>query len=157
MSRPQGGGSSVGMGTAQPWPAAQLQAHVADRLDARRSAVAAAQVDYLVAHGRYWQGLPTHTAAPVHTTARDGDAPADRLGSAPTDQPHTWDDTLPGLLVGPMSGRWRVDVYDGPAGKGYTLTVEAVHDGTLRRRTVNVGPETYRERDWHTVPPAGIP
>ena len=44
-----------------------------------------------------------------------------------------------------------VDVYDGPAGRGYVVRGELVAAGVLWSRSVNVGPETYRDAAWRPV------
>ena len=45
-----------------------------------------------------------------------------------------------------------IDVYDGPAGKGYVVRAECVVDGTRWVKLLNVGPEVYRERGWLPCP-----
>mgnify|MGYP001576481457 FL=1 len=41
-----------------------------------------------------------------------------------------------------------IDVYDGPAGKGYVVRAELVIKEIRWVKLINIGPETYREHDW---------
>jgi hypothetical protein len=109
-------------------------------VEARLSAARAAQEAFRAARGRYWQGVETPGVAPG----------APDLAARPTDQAESWGD-----VVGPLSlpAEWdvrlRVDVYDGPAGKGWTLTASTAG----RRRTwAGAGPEAGRATPWVDVP-----
>lgn len=42
----------------------------------------------------------------------------------------------------------RLDVYDGPQGKGWCLVAEALLGTNTLRRTRNVGPEIWRSHPW---------
>lgn len=45
----------------------------------------------------------------------------------------------------------RIDVYDGPRGKGYVLVFDTKFNGQLFTKSINVGPEAYRTTDWQIV------
>lgn len=105
----------------------------------------------------YWQGLNSHSAIPAHVTAADNDITPDQLDSQPTDQPVSWNDA--DFIPQPIT-TWpcslQVNVYDGPSGVGYTAVATFLHGGDEYRKTINSGPETYREHDWQPVLPASI-
>lgn len=44
-----------------------------------------------------------------------------------------------------------IDVYEGPSGKGYVVNFETLRAGKKIRKSVNYGPEEYRESDWTKV------
>jgi hypothetical protein len=103
---------------------------------------------YQLNHRGYFQSLASHSVVPA-----DGAALApDKLASGPTDQAETltafWSDAQ---LVAEIPYSFRTDVYDGPDGQGYVLSVQVQLGGELWERSVNVGPETYRETPWHVV------
>jgi hypothetical protein len=41
-----------------------------------------------------------------------------------------------------------VNTYRGPSGQGYEIVGTIVLAGRTWRKIINVGPETYRDRDW---------
>lgn len=110
---------------------ANLAAHVADR-----------QAAYLLAHGRYFQGIRTHrqgqtpgVGAPPETSRR------------PTDQAEDWNGA--GFSLPPAI---ELHVYDGPAGKGYTAIIEVLVAGKRWRRAESSGPESaHRTHAWREV------
>lgn len=57
--------------------------------------------------------------------------------------------TAAGLTAFPASVR--IDVYDGPNGKGYVLIALTKFDGRLWIRAINTGPETTRTTNWQQV------
>lgn len=102
------------------------------------------------ARGVYYQTLESHTTPPA-----DGQLVApDRLDARPTDQAEKlevfWGEAK---LAPELPYSFRVDVYDGPEGHGYVVTASAILAGELWQRSVNTGPETWRELAWHIVPP----
>src|SRR3990172_194071 len=110
----------------------------------------AAQDAYILTHRIYWQGIETPSTLPDEATK---DRPPD-LAKKPHDQAEKWDDVFKSLLALPAS--WpcvqRVDVYDGPRGKGWTLTLAASEGSKRQERTWNFGPEKEREdKDWREV------
>jgi len=44
-----------------------------------------------------------------------------------------------------------VDVYDGPRGLGYVVNYEVRRGADTYRKSINYGPEKYRESDWTKV------
>jgi hypothetical protein len=131
---------------------------VLDDIDSRMSGhlptIAVAQAGYFAAHGCYAQGLLTHSTPPA-----DGEvAPADRLTAHPTDQPESWlalAQTYGLTFPNQPLAAARVDTYVGRAGAteqhGYVIMVEVIIDGALYRRSINVGPQTYRTQPWQQV------
>lgn len=125
----------------------RLNAALSSLLDTAR----ARQETFLANHGRYWQGLWSHLAVPIET---DAVAPTN-TAAKPTDQTAhpSWSGVA--ILPATMTYRVRIDVYDGPLGKGWTGTVEVVlPDGRVYTRTANTGPETWRARAWGLAAPA---
>lgn len=131
--------------------AAQIQQQIDQRLSGNWSKIVAAQDSYLAANGHYAQALPAASRRPV-----DGEEVApDRLDASPTDQAESWRDladryglTIPSTFMSLL----RIDVYKGPGGKGYVVHAEhATADGRIFRKSVNVGPETWRDHPWHEV------
>ena len=90
---------------------------------------------------RYWQGR----RQVLGTLAVD---------DKPTDQAVSWKGVgvaskadLPDI-TGLEAMSIQIDVYDGPQGKGWTVTLTIAYAGTAYRRVYNRGPESYREQDW---------
>lgn len=109
------------------------------------------QSSYLLTHGKFYQALWTHTNAPA-----DGNPiGVDKLLSKPSYQNETlqtlFDDAKLDKL---MSNRFKIDWYDGPSGKGYTLTLETIINDLTYQRIMHLsGNETYREQAWFEVKP----
>ena len=130
---------------------ATVRNRINDWLTPRWSWLADKQDAYLAANGRYFQGLWTHTAEVGQTDALTGDTIPDNLTSHPTDQSHTWQDAVGNALDAlPLPARLRLDVYDGPQGKGWSATLQVRYNGNTHERTKGVGPES-RDNDWHSV------
>lgn len=110
------------------------------------------EVPPLPPHRMYFQGLQTHSVLP------DGgnDVAADRLNIHPTDQAEPWT-TFGTPLPGPFPAALTLDVYEGPLGKGFTVTADFTHSGIHWQRTRNRGPESWRETDWREIDPSRIP
>lgn len=99
--------------------------------------------------GRYWQGIETPGILPNEATpTRSPD-----LTRKPTDQAERWSDVFfaPDTLPDPWPCVMRMDVYDGPRGKGWTLSLAASELNVRWERVWNFGPETERERDWRYI------
>lgn len=112
------------------------------------------QAAYLAAHGRYFQGYATFSLAALPDNPSGGAATvlevAPTTNTHPTDQAETWTDS--GIVLGatiPMA--LRMDVYDGPQGKGYVGTVWARWAGNTYTRSQNFGPEDWRTQAWAVV------
>ncbi len=104
--------------------------------------LAALQSTYRSTKGRYWQGARTHTIIPL-----EGLPSAPNLSLKPTDQSESWAAfglTLPALSEAALS----IETYSGPSGSGYVIHADVYSEGTLHRKSINVGPEPYRTRDW---------
>jgi hypothetical protein len=105
-----------------------------------------AQIKHHTAHGKYFQGLRTHSAIP-----EDGQNSApDRLSSHPTDQSTSWSDFLtvsPSEL--PMS--LGINVYSGHYGEGFVVIMDVVESGAHYRKAVAAGREFWQSHDWEIV------
>jgi hypothetical protein len=106
---------------------------------------------YLLEHAQYYQSLESHSSAPDTLTPPDG------LEDHPTYQ----NDDLGVLweaaaLPYELAWSFSVGTYDGPDGMGYVLNVSTVLDGKTYSTSINVGPETYRNSEWHEVVPFTI-
>lgn len=102
------------------------------------------QSDYHATHGRYWQGLRTHSVIP----ANGGEDAPDIGTTTPTDQPDVW----PGVLVAnalPMA--LTIDTYDGPAGQGYIARLYVQAIGNVYMRSAQVGAESWHAHGWRLV------
>lgn len=76
----------------------------------------------------------------------------------PSDTPKGWDDIeakSAGLKQSPYDC-W-VDVYEGPRGIGYVIHYETKRGQKTFRKSLNIGPETERERDWEEISPVQLP
>ena len=107
--------------------------------------IIAKQEAYLASHGTYWQGILTPNSPPD-----DGATVAADWTKKPTDQARRWADVFKDADALPdnIPAQIRVDVYDGPLGKGWTITLAGTKNGNRYWRTWNVGPETSRAQDW---------
>lgn len=106
------------------------------------------QEAYAATHGgHYWQGIITPSLHPDDGKTRLAD-----WTRKPTDQITRWIDLFNGSFALPdnLFAQIQVDTYDGPFGKGWTMTLQATKTGTLYWRTWNVGPETYRNIGWRS-------
>lgn len=95
--------------------------------------------------GNYAQFLWSHTAAPA-----DGVEAAPDGTAKPTNEAAGWQAVLADLLP-TMAFRLRIDVYDGPSGKGYVATAQVKFGNQVWERAQNSGPETWRTRGWSRV------
>lgn len=132
---------------------AQLRDRVDTFVSNHWSTVVARQENYRANKGQYWQGLLTHTNIPNHLSGGFADAIADRLNINPTDQFENWKNVFPEWDGVALPAALQVDVYDGPSGKGWTITVWVKFNGTIYTRTVNVGPENWRAKPWDVFTP----
>lgn len=122
-----------------------ILAQIRDVVDVRLASFIASidshQVAYLVANGKYWQGILTPPVVP-----RDGGELTTDLSVHPTDQLDDWtaaDLSIPANL--PMSVE--VFTHDGPLGKGYTTILTVTVMGNSWKRAVGFGPESFTF-DW---------
>ena len=129
---------------------------VKDRIDnwlaPRWSWLVGKQDDYFVSHGRYFQGLWTHTAEVEQDEVDVLDEVPNNLDSKPTDQTHTWRDAVGNAFDAlPFPCRLRLDVYEGPQGHGWIAILEVLYQGEVYVRSKQVGPETHHTHDWRLV------
>lgn len=122
------------------------------RFDGYWPDVQAAQEDYIDDNGRYWQGLVTHGPPNVPLDGT-GKSP-DRLDTAPTDQPITWQEfktqhelTFPSAWEQAV----RIDSYRDEQGDGYVAIRRLVYEGSEYQKRTNVGP-LARGHDWEEQP-----
>jgi hypothetical protein len=109
------------------------------------------QEQYFASREHYFQGLWTHSAAPI-----DGaETSPDRLAASPTDQAARWPDfiTLPDLLPCAL----RLDVYESEEGHGWIAVLRIQVAGTIYERQAQVGPDETRTSDWQPVADATEP
>lgn len=133
---------------------AQIRAAIENFRDTHAAKIVARQEAYLAAKGRYWQGIITPAVPPD-----DGASVVPDYTRLPTDQAESWADVFSGLgaLPSTVPAQISVDVYDGPLGKGWTLTVVATKAGVRYWRTWSVGPED-RATNWQSCTlPCGVP
>jgi len=130
---------------------AQVRTRVDDWLAARWVILRDRQIAYYNTHGRYFQGLVTHTNLPAHLTAAFADAIGDRLAAHPTDSPHDWTALLPEIAGLAIPAAIVIDNYGGPEGQGFVATIWCRYNGTIYSRSQNYGPETWRTVGWHVV------
>jgi hypothetical protein len=106
------------------------------------------EADYLAQHGQYYQSLQSHSYAP------DSLQPPDGLENHPTYQNEAlgvlW---TAAALPYELGWSFSVNTYDGPDGQGYVLNVSTILNDHIYARSINYGPETYRNADWYEVIP----
>ena len=115
------------------------------------------QETYISTHSGYWQGLRTHLVEPDHQAGGYADTEATEEAVKPHDVDQTWLDILPEISIGALPAVFKIDVYDGPSGKGFVGTVYMRYNGTLYSRSQNHGPETFRTDSWHEVNESELP
>ena len=123
--------------------ARQIQDAIDGGLEAQWAEILRRQAEYRSAHGRYFQGLPTHTEVP----ADGAEVAPDRLGAHPTDQAEDWQ-AMGWPTAGAGKSLARIDTYDGPQGTGFALTLRVRIGPDVWGRAVQEGPENWRAHDW---------
>lgn len=107
-------------------------------------AIASVQEAYAKSRGgRFWQGLDTHPVKPA-----DGQPAPPDLDRKPTDQAESWRD-LGIALPATTEISYRVDVYDGPLGRGWVFIAQFRVGTNVLTRAEARGPEAHRTLDWH--------
>lgn len=107
--------------------------------------LATLQPAYRSGRNRYWQGTRTHTIPPS-----DGIPTAPNRNAKPTDQTETWQ-TFGIVLPAAMEACLTVSAYQGRAGHGYVIHADVLISGVWHRKSVNVGPESWRTHTWLTA------
>lgn len=121
----------------------------------RAVGLAADQEVYRATYGTYWQGIVTPGTVPDNGATVAGD-----YTRKPTDHAERWSDFFTGghALPPNIPAQIQIDVYGGPLGQGWTITVRGTKGGVLLQRSWAVGPETWREKDWQEcVLPCTLP
>jgi hypothetical protein len=104
------------------------------------------QTAYYDQHGRFAQVLPLFANAPSEGIA----ALPDRLTDIPTSGVRG-SDLWAFVNLAAFPANIRIDVYDGPQGKGFVVTLEARFNNQLYTTSINSGPEGYRANGWVVV------
>lgn len=125
-----------------------LKEKIDGRLNLLLTHLEARQDDYFAVHGRYFQGIRTHTVLPKGEI--DEETPPDKKRK-PADQAEDWNDAgivLPTKM--PMA--LAIDVYEGPRGIGWSVRAEVEHRGREFVRRVGFGPDAeHYAHDWQDV------
>ena len=114
------------------------------RIGASMETINSIQEGYRNDNGRYAQAMFTHSEAPED----ENESSPDQLESHPTDQVSSWADLAQGVMPDTMLSRMKIDSYDGPRGQGYVIFLEKKINGQLYVKSINVGPEEERSKDW---------
>jgi hypothetical protein len=129
----------------------QVRTRVDNWLAEKWPSLVARQDNFFINRGRYWQGLRTHTIVPAHTNGADGDSLCTELDAQPNDAFSNWRNAFPEWATEPIPCALQCDVYDGPLGKGWFATIWIRYNGTLYKRSRNVGPESEHTQAWAVV------
>ena len=123
----------------------EIQAEIDRRFELQRPYIESVQAQYFATHGRYFQGLSTHSVMPA-----DGvEIAPDRGLERPSDQAEGWLDV--GQLPAQMLSQMEINVYDSSIGRGYFVVLEFRWEGSICRRQINFGPEESFGHDWRVV------
>jgi len=115
---------------------------------------------------QFWQGITTHSEPADYTAKLDtgkqitdadvfaAQLTAPDLSKVATDQPQsdTWSALLPDVVT-KLPATMQIDVYDGPSGPGYSITLSYCVDQQCSKRIENIGPEEWRSYDWLVITP----
>jgi len=118
------------------------------------TAINAAQVTYLAANGKYWQGLLSHSVIPA-----DGNSvAADQLTQQPSDQSEDWNDFLGEDAPGTLPAAIYVHTYKKPTGvQGYRIQKLFIYDDEFYSSTVDSGGAPEEEVEWSEDPDTNPP
>ncbi len=136
-------------GSAQAATVPQIQTSCDTFWNTNRGKITAVQNTWKPGHRNYWQGIATPTTLPD-----DGALVVADYSKHPTDQAEAWETmfTGPNALPASVPCQMSIDVYDGPAGFGWTYTAVFTKDGFKYGRRWNIGAEPWRTHDWITLP-----
>ena len=109
---------------------------------------------YKTNHGglKFFQGLTTSTDATLPDNLDAGliQVVVQTLTGKPTDQTENWVGF--GIIIpGTMHYAMTVDTYGGPLGQGWVLNAHMKQNGLVYNRSINSGPETFRDRAWAQI------
>jgi len=121
------------------------------KLDSVIANIIAFQAGEASKSGKFYQTLWSHSQPPADGALVLPDLlysfPTDQIGKSAQAQ---WDAAK---LPVSLDARVRVDVYDGPQGKGFVVIVQSQLNGATWPRSINYGPETYRDQGWTELKP----
>lgn len=124
---------------------AQIRTAVDNRLTALWPTMQTRQATYLANHGRYWQGLRTHSVNPA-----EGNTVLPTVGTAVPYYQTAADAWPSAILTTALEMVLWMDQYVTPDGTpGYVGTVQVDVLGHTYQRSQQVGPETWRTDAWH--------
>lgn len=122
----------------------KIKATVDEKLPDLLSVIMSKQVSFAIEHGgKFWQGFSTKEAPPS-----DGMIAKSDVGIKSPNDSEPWPSEI---ISDDMPMSVRVDVYDGPLGKGYTVTSSVSISSEIWERVDHVGPERWRGRDWYAL------
>src|SRR5688572_17536421 len=122
-----------------------LQTTIETELTELITELAVMQPAFFSIYGRYWQGIRTHTTPPA-----DGTKTPPNPEGKPTDQSETWKD-LGLTLPEQTEASYSVSAYHSRAGHGYVIHADVIVVGVHHRKSLNVGPDTWRTHTWLTA------
>ena len=132
--------------SAQVTLPAKIKSDIETIVSANTVKIQSFQETYKLSKARYMQVLWSHTDAPSSLTL------ATNLTTKPTYQDEDTQYFFDSLgLTKTLPMRLKVDIYDGPAGQGYVLSVEVTYNAQLFSRQWNFGSEMYRSTNWFEV------
>lgn len=123
----------------------EIKTEIGNRLNAKMEMVATKQEQFKAGYGIYFQLLPTHSVIP----ANGEELILDRTNRKPHYQNVSGAD-MGGLPEQALSST-KIDTYQGPSGQGYTITSSVMIAEELWERTINFGPEIWRNADWQVI------
>jgi len=125
---------------------AQIRTAIDSDLAALWPQIVSRQATYFANHGRYWQGIITHSVIPSDGNA----APADQLLLTPSYEAEDWPD---GVSVAAFTKPYALEIweYNGPSGPGFVGFCWVRVAGNLYLRVKDCGVEDYRTQGWAQV------
>lgn len=131
---------------------ASVQLEIETRFAARQGAVSLIQADYFSTHGKYFQGLWSHTVPPTIQDNLNGATSPDNYNSHPTDQDESWSDL--NFQVAPMIWREKFDILTSPAGVSRYAELSFIYasDGLeYQTRIWQEGPDIDTTYPWTVI------
>lgn len=99
-----------------------------------------AEEKFIKDHGRYLQMLNSHEVTP-----KDNQPTTPTKSKKPTDQNENWSDLCRLPII--METNVRIDIYEGPLGKGFIICNFIEKNKDIWRKITDYGPEG-RSSDW---------
>jgi hypothetical protein len=126
----------------------ELQTRIDKWWEENGKTISAAQDEYKKDHPVYFQGLKTHAVVPDQKEDKTDDKIPDKANAKPSGQAESWVDVVPAIAAEVLPCALTIDVYDGPQGKGYVVTLLVKFEGVAYVKRVNTGPEAERDLEW---------